>query len=368
MRQGIASVSALAFVLAMVVAVASASAAPTKTVLVDGSDTTADTAGCGTKANPCNTIQAGIDNAAAGDTVRVAKGTYAGAVVNKAVQVEAQGEVVVDTGPYSHPGFLRAGFLFNADRSGSGASISGFTFVGTQQGLGNPDDGKLDFAVFSRGADNVVVSHNSLTNVLQGITDWNGTGWTIDHNSIGDLWTLCGGGIGVLVGGFDGVTPITGNAVSDNDVDGTLHVDPADCGGYDGTGIVLYADFRFGRAGAPSISGNTVEHNKVELVSDTPSLVNANGIELTVAYDPVPPTIPTTISGNLIAHNAVKNTSGNAIAVSAGSGGNTLDKNHLDSVETDAVDESSGTGTAGTANTWTGNKCDTSSPPGLCDS
>jgi hypothetical protein len=168
------------------------------------------------------------------------------------------------------------------------------------------------------------------------------------------------------VGGFDGVTPIHDNVVSHNDVNGTLQVDPADCGGYDGTGIVLYADFRGTRPGAPSVSGNTFQQNKIELVSDTPAVVNANGIELTVAYDATPPA-PTTISGNLIAKNDVKNMSGNGIAVSDRSTGNTIDKNHfVDSVETDAVDESTGTGTAGTANTWTGNHCDTSSPPGLC--
>ena len=278
---------------------ATSPAAAGNKIIVDGSDVTDDGGGCGSKANPCDTIQAGIDNASAGDTVEVRKGTYAGAVVDKAVHLKAKGKVTIDSGPISHqPPGLQAGFLFDPDRSGSGARIEGFDFVGTAFGIG---DGLLDFAIFSRGADNVSVSHNSMTNVLQGITNWNGTGWTIEHNKIEDLWTLNGGGIGILVGGFDG-SMIHSHVVSHNDVRGMLQVWSGDGGGYDGTGIVMFADFRFGRPGPSSISGNTIEHNKVELVSDAQSVVNANGIEVTVAGSS-----SKIIANNLFAH---KNISG----------------------------------------------------------
>ena len=46
------------------------------TIQVDGADATADGGGCGSTGNPCNTIQAGVDNAVARDVVQVAAGAY----------------------------------------------------------------------------------------------------------------------------------------------------------------------------------------------------------------------------------------------------------------------------------------------------
>jgi hypothetical protein len=352
-----ASVVAIAFAIGTPV-----SAAP-KRVIVDGSDTTSDVGGCGSYANPCNTIQAGIDTASSGDTVRVKRGTYAGAIVNKAVALRAYGRVIIDSGPYSHAGELQAGFLFEADGSGSGASIEGFHIVGTTQ-FGD-DDGKLDFGIFSRGADDVYVARNSLTNTLQAISNNNGSGWTIEQNRITDLWTRCGGGIGIIVLGGDGVTAITGNTVWYNEVGGTVFVSPVDCGGYDAAGILLFADFRSGEPGALSISANVFVYNRVSLVSNAPAVVNADGIALTVAVDA--PSAPATITRNLFAQNhAIKN-SGDGIVVSQGSSGNTIANSlFIYNRETDAVDESFGTRTAGTANRWTGNRCRFSMPPRLC--
>jgi len=54
------------------------------TIHVDAADTTSDIGGCGSLANPCNTIQNGVNNAAANDTVQVAAGSYTETVtVNK---------------------------------------------------------------------------------------------------------------------------------------------------------------------------------------------------------------------------------------------------------------------------------------------
>jgi parallel beta-helix repeat protein len=55
------------------------------------------------------------------------------------------------------------------------------------------------------------------------------------------------------------------------------------------------------------------------------------------------------------------------LRVDSGSGGNEIRDNHMeDNVDHDCHDASTGGGTAGTANTWSGNKGDTQNRPGLC--
>ena len=88
--------------------------------------------------------------------------------------------------------------------------------------------------------------------------------------------------IGILIADLSAVT-VENNVVSHNKITGTLHVDPDDCGGYNGTGIVLFADWRFGRSGTFAIQFNRVVKNKISLVSDTPDVVDVVAIELTEA-------------------------------------------------------------------------------------
>jgi len=312
----------LALVLSFsVVATTPVAAATTYYVATTGNDGTGD----GSTGAPWATIQYAISQAASGDTIVVEGGTYFGATVDKAVTIEAKtGDVVtINSGPLVISTWGRIGFYFADDYSGNGATIRGFNFGGTNQ-AGTIDDNLLDFAIFSRGAHDVTVENNVITDTLQAITNWHGDGWEIDGNVITNLWTLNGGGIGILVGTRYGAT-VTGNTITNNKISGTLSVYPADSGGYDGTGIVLYTDFRWGFPGG-IVTGSLVEGNEISMVSDTPGVVNFSGIELTdTRGDDNNPAI----YGNQVTYNSVKSNSRIGIYVSAGTTGNNINFNSI---------------------------------------
>lgn len=217
------------------------------------------------------TIQEAIDDTAVmnGDTIMVSTGNHAGAYVTKSVEIKGDDGATINDGPM-HPAGLSMGFRLLAGSDGT--TISHLIFT-------------VDLAIMNGAAvDDVTVSHCTFLNTLQAVSNWGGSRWEISHNDILDLRTKCGGGIGILVGDFSGGL-VEDNVISHNKISGTLHVSDDDCGGYDGTGIVLYADFRWEGAGAEAITKNRVVKNNVCLVSDNPDLVDVCAIELTDSRD-----------------------------------------------------------------------------------
>jgi hypothetical protein len=208
-----------------------------------------------------------------GDTIRVGPGNFAGALVTKSVTIKGEDLTVIDDGPVHGSGLIQ-GFRLLA--GSDDATLSHLTFD------------EVDLAIMNGAAVNdVTVTHCLFNNAIQAVSNWRGSGWEISHNTITDLRTRNGGGIGILIADYTGGT-VSDNVVTHNNVSGILHVDPNDGGGYNGSGIVLYADFRWGWAGAEEISRNLVVKNKVSLVSDTPDVVDVAAFELSESYYPNP--------------------------------------------------------------------------------
>jgi len=214
------------------------------------------------------TIQLAIDSqdVTNGDTIFVGAGNHNGALVTKGVEIRGDDGAVINDGP-PHPAKLSMGFRLLA--GSDWAIISHLSFT-------------VDLTIMNGDAvNNVIVENCTFTNTIQAVSNWRGSGWQINHNVITDLRTKNGGGIGILIGDYsDG--EVFDNVVSHNTISGTLHVSENDCGEYNGSGIVLYADFRWGRLGG-TIRDNRVVQNKVGLVSDTPNVVDVCAFELTEA-------------------------------------------------------------------------------------
>jgi hypothetical protein len=237
-----------------------------------------------------STIEEAVDAANPGDVIKVGKGEYAGCYLYKQVTIVGSRKTVINSGPVHGSGLIQ-GFRLMAGSDGSAFRKLTFT---------------VDFAIMNGGAvDDVEVSHCTFLDNVQAVSNWGGCGWSITHNRITDLRTHNGGGIGILVADRFGGT-VTDNLVAHNKITGTLHVWEGDGGGYCGTGIVLYADFRWGMAGAEAIRDNVVRHNKVSLVSDAPEVVDVVAFELTDTRDD--PSLDPVLYDNYVCFNDFRGT------------------------------------------------------------
>jgi len=218
-----------------------------------------------------STIQEAVDASPVldDDIIIIANGRFSGATVDKRLVFIGSGSTIIDDGPIHGSGLVEG---FHMLQSSSNSELKNILF-------------ETDLQIYNgEAAEGIVVDHCTFRNAIQAISNWSGNGWQIRHNIISDLRTRCGGGIGILIADRTGGT-VEGNIVEHNKIEGTLYVDPSDCGGYDGSGIVLYADFRWGRMGATSIKDNFVLHNSASVVSNDKDVVDIVAMELTDSRD-----------------------------------------------------------------------------------
>lgn len=217
------------------------------------------------------TIQAAINAAQDGDLILVGPGEYAGAVVNKTVEIRGEeGETVINDGPrfFPEPSVIKytVGFLFFFG-SGNGSSISGFTFESDV--VTNCSVENLVFPIFSLGTDNVVVKNNVIHDAVWGITNWEGSNWVIKDNDIlgsqisscindwGDVVQI--GGVGIVISSIWG-GPSNDNVVKGNRIIGAPQADGFTIAVRWATAIALVS--QKGEAG-PEPTGGPVQNNRI---------------------------------------------------------------------------------------------------------
>jgi parallel beta-helix repeat protein len=168
-----------------------AGSASAAVVLVDPADTTADGGGCGSVVNPCNTLQAGVDNAVAGDTIVLAPGTYTGnANVNKTVTIQGPNSGVDPRTTSCDPVLPEAVFVNGTTISANGVIIDGITVDGVPAFPGDVIGAGLYYVPSASGYElrNSVIKNNSIGIYLNS----NGVSLsTVEHNCIIDN-TLAG--------------------------------------------------------------------------------------------------------------------------------------------------------------------------------
>jgi len=209
-----------------------------------------------------------------GDVIEVGPGKFRGARITKSVKIRGSGYTRIVGGPRIWRGRdYEAGFLFRGPKAenGSGAEIYNFIFDG------------VEFPIFASQWGAVVygvkVQNNSIENAIQGITMWHADDWDVRYNVINNLRAVSGGGIGILVGTYSGDDAFE-NRVSENDITGTVTVDPADTGGYNAAGVFIVSDHRGKKVGG-LVEGNFVSSNTISLVSDRPDVVPVVGVDIT---------------------------------------------------------------------------------------
>jgi hypothetical protein len=167
-------------------------------------------------------IQDAVDAASPGDTIMVGEYEGPGAVIDKQVEIVGSGNGTV----------VNAGFRIHPDSSTNPTKSAFFI----PAGISHAADGTIisnlkiecsadcALGVYARDADDITVSHLTMIDTQQGITNRAGSGWEITHNKFdGLIGYRRSSHIGIFVVGENDwdANEVTNNLVAFNHVDGT---------------------------------------------------------------------------------------------------------------------------------------------------
>ena len=190
------------------------------------------------------TIQAAVDAADPGDTIRVGPGEFAGATITKPLELKGSGAATRIVSGVWFQGGAAFDTSFFIEPQASGTVISHFVLVnGTEPHV---------FGVFARGTDHVTLSHLTILNPWQGITNNGGKFWTIMHNKIEGFPTGSTFATGIYMPAA--VSSLENNFVALNTIDYSDGFGETS----DGILVVSYEDSWVGMS-----TGNTFVHNKI---------------------------------------------------------------------------------------------------------
>jgi parallel beta-helix repeat protein len=338
-----------------------------------------------------SSIQAAVNAAAPGDTIKVCAGTY-----NEQVTIPAGKNGLTLRSHTPLAAIIKAPpVMINEKaivlvRAAQNVTIDAFTITGPG---GGPCD-SIRYGVRVDGGGSAVITHNHITEIRDNpfsgcqngnaiqvgrqfegqvgtakiiknkidryqktsvIVDGAGSGAEVRDNDItgvGPTPTIAQNGIQIS---RNATASVQGNEVSQNQ--------------YAPQTVASAGILIFQTAGGITVSHNTVSHNdeSVYLIDSSALTVEHNKISDNtfdgIGLDGV--------TGSVVAHNFSERNGFDGIWVGSNSANNNITNNQMDDdADHDAHDDSVGAGTGGSANTWEKNHCGSVNPenkPGLCD-
>jgi hypothetical protein len=210
-----------------------------------------------------DTIQSAVNNANAGDTIRVGPGRWCGARITKTLNLVGEGATIMGC-PAGVPGpvgnLARIGFFINSVASGT--SIRSFIFDG--QGFSDANRTPLALGINAGFiTNNVTVDSNRFLGGLGGIQAF-GNGWLVTHNVFDGFTILSDGSGGFAILSEDFQTgPFTGNAYLHNEISAVIPP-----GNFSFASFVNEVDVPFLGIGIAGHNGTIIANNKIAIVSN----------------------------------------------------------------------------------------------------